>query len=98
MIRKKYHSILGDSKNFIPTRIISRDEDPIHNRKSTSYILPSKTELMVILDDRRDVWSFSPQCLYTKEYFHFFMRSEGGSEEVKLEAVKWESGGGSLIS
>ena len=63
-------------------------------------IVPKKTEPFLILDDRRDVWDHSPHCVYTKEYFYFFMMSEGNtdSSQVKIEAIKWESGGGSLIS
>ena len=79
-IRKKYSHLLENTKHFTNTRILSRDDDPILHKKSMNNIVPKKTEPFLILDDRRDVWDHSPHCVYTKEYFYFFMMSEGNTD------------------
>lgn len=54
-IRKKYHEILEETKNFMSFRILSRDEDPDISKKKLTYILPTLKDFLLILDDRRDV-------------------------------------------
>jgi hypothetical protein len=81
---------LSETNNFKSYRLISRDEDPLHH-KTMQYVLPNRTDIMVILDDRRDVWNHSPNCIVTKPYFYFYRSSHN-----RLEAFQWENGGGAL--
>jgi TFIIF-interacting CTD phosphatase-like protein len=82
---------LEETNHFKSYRLISRDEDPLHHIKRMQYVMPNRTDTMVILDDRRDVWDHSPHCVVTKPYFYFFRSSQN-----KLEAFQWENGGGTL--
>lgn len=95
-VKKKYGDILEGTKNFMPHRIVSRDEDPNLSKKSLDFIIPKNRDFMLILDDRRDVWNHSPLCVFTRPFLYFYnvARTEDGS--TRLEPVEWEKGGGSL--
>ena len=54
-IRERFKNILEGTKNFLSSRIISRDEDPELAKKNLTFILPTLKDFLVILDDRRDV-------------------------------------------
>ena len=60
-LRKKYEHILGSSKNFTRSWLISRDEDP-NMKKSLNFVLPNLRDFILILDDRRDVTLLSLRC------------------------------------
>ncbi|CEP19902.1 hypothetical protein [Parasitella parasitica] len=53
-------------------RILSRDESGSVTQKRLQRLFPCDTSMVVVLDDRSDVWSFSPNLIRIKPY-EFFM-------------------------
>jgi RNA polymerase II subunit A-like phosphatase len=52
-------------------RILSRDDSGSMTQKRLERLFPSNTSKVVILDDRADVWSFSPNLIQIKPYEYF---------------------------
>ncbi|KAG1455529.1 hypothetical protein G6F56_007044 [Rhizopus delemar] len=52
-------------------RILSRDESGCLTQKSLKRIFPCDTSMVVVLDDRADVWSNSPNLVRIKPYEYF---------------------------
>ncbi|WFD27411.1 protein-serine/threonine phosphatase [Malassezia nana] len=53
-------------------RILSRDENGSDMQKSLARLFPISTDMVVIIDDRADVWSWSPNLIKV-EPFEFFV-------------------------
>ncbi|KAG8529196.1 uncharacterized protein KY384_005831 [Bacidia gigantensis] len=58
------HRIFGD-------RILSRNESGSMNVKSLQRLFPVDTKMVVIIDDRADVWKWSPNLIKVKAYDFF---------------------------
>ncbi|KAI9357156.1 HAD-like domain-containing protein [Pilaira anomala] len=52
-------------------RILSRDESGSVTQKKLQRLFPCDTSMVVVLDDRSDVWSFSPNLIRIKPYEFF---------------------------
>ncbi|KAG2226933.1 hypothetical protein INT45_010212 [Circinella minor] len=52
-------------------RILSRDESGSVTQKKIQRLFPCDTSMVVVLDDRSDVWSFSPNLIKIKPYEFF---------------------------
>ncbi|KAF7720872.1 Carboxy-terminal domain (CTD) phosphatase [Apophysomyces ossiformis] len=52
-------------------RILSRDESGSMTQKKLQRLFPCDTSMVVVLDDRSDVWSFSPNLIKIKPYEFF---------------------------
>ncbi|XP_054277966.1 RNA polymerase II subunit A C-terminal domain phosphatase-like [Macrosteles quadrilineatus] len=66
------HFLDPDGK-FFSHRILSRDEcfNPNSKKANLKALFPCGDELVCIIDDREDVWNFSPNLIHVKPY-HFF--------------------------
>ncbi|CBY24671.1 unnamed protein product [Oikopleura dioica] len=64
---------LDSNKSFFSHRILSRDEcvDPFHKSGNLEHLFPCGDSMCAIIDDRGDVWRYSPNCILVKKY-HFF--------------------------
>lgn len=65
--------ILDKEARLFSNRILSRDECLHYNSKHANLkaLFPCGDELVCIIDDREDVWDFSPNVIPVKPY-HFF--------------------------
>ncbi|KAJ2550355.1 CTD phosphatase Fcp1 [Coemansia sp. RSA 1933] len=52
-------------------RILSRDENGSKDRKSLRRLFPVDTSMVVIIDDRADVWDWSPNLIRVHQYEFF---------------------------
>lgn len=52
-------------------RILSRDENGSMTKKRLERLFPSDTSKVVVLDDRGDVWDYSPNLIQIKPYEYF---------------------------
>ncbi|CCU99279.1 unnamed protein product [Malassezia sympodialis ATCC 42132] len=52
-------------------RILSRDENGSDMQKSLARLFPISTDMVVIIDDRADVWSWSPNLIKVEPYEFF---------------------------
>ncbi|GAA96229.1 uncharacterized protein L969DRAFT_44452 [Mixia osmundae IAM 14324] len=64
--------IIDPDGTYFSTRILSRDESGSLTRKSLERLFPCDTSMAVIIDDRSDVWHWSPN-LVKVEPFEFFV-------------------------
>lgn len=66
-------SLLDPKKNLFHHRILSRDEclDPHSKTGNLKALFPCGDSLVAIIDDREDVWNFSPNVICVKAYLYF---------------------------
>mgnify|MGYP001762196287 FL=1 len=64
-------SILDPSGHLFGSRILSRDENENMVQKSLSRLFPTNTSMAVIIDDRADVWNWSPNLIKVQPYEFF---------------------------
>ncbi|KAF8518264.1 hypothetical protein BU17DRAFT_48885 [Hysterangium stoloniferum] len=57
--------------NFFRDRILSRDESGSLTQKSLQRLFPCDTSMVVIIDDRADVWEWSPNLIKVRPYDFF---------------------------
>ncbi|GJJ09456.1 hypothetical protein Clacol_003679 [Clathrus columnatus] len=57
--------------SFFGDRILSRDESGSLTQKSLQRLFPCDTSMVVIIDDRADVWEWSPNLLKVRAYDFF---------------------------
>lgn len=62
---------IDPSGSFFKERILSRDESGSVTQKKLQRLFPCDTSMVVVLDDRSDVWSFSPNLIRIKPYEFF---------------------------
>ncbi|KAI9099929.1 hypothetical protein DFS34DRAFT_513724 [Phlyctochytrium arcticum] len=68
----KIAEILDPDNSLFKNRILSRDENLSRSFKSIQRLFPSDQSMVVVLDDRSDVWHWSPN-LYKILPFTFFV-------------------------
>lgn len=66
-------SILDPHQKFFSHRILSRDEclDPTSKTGNLKALFPCGDSMVCIIDDREDVWNFSPNVVSVKPYHYF---------------------------
>lgn len=64
--------LIDPSGRFFESRILSRDESGSMIAKNLTRIFPVDTKMVVIIDDRADVWKWSPNLLRVTA-FDFFV-------------------------
>ncbi|KAJ1939171.1 CTD phosphatase Fcp1, partial [Kickxella alabastrina] len=63
--------LIDPEQRYFNGRILSRDESGSMTKKTLKRLFPVDTSMVVILDDRGDVWEWSPNliCVYAYEFF-----------------------------
>ncbi|KAF9085216.1 Carboxy-terminal domain (CTD) phosphatase [Mortierella sp. GBA35] len=56
---------------FFSQRILSRDENLSMTQKSIERLFPCDTSMVVVIDDRADVWQYSPNLVKVHPYEYF---------------------------
>ncbi|KAG0299336.1 Carboxy-terminal domain (CTD) phosphatase, partial [Linnemannia gamsii] len=56
---------------FFSQRILSRDENLNMTQKSIERLFPCETSMVVVIDDRADVWQYSPNLVKVHPYEYF---------------------------
>lgn len=56
---------------FFSQRILSRDENLNMTQKSIERLFPCDTSMVVVIDDRADVWQYSPNLVKVQPYEYF---------------------------
>jgi RNA polymerase II subunit A-like phosphatase len=66
-------NIIDPGRKYFCRRILSRDEfiDPRSKSVSLESVFPEGTEMVVIIDDREDVWRKCPNLVHVKPYLFF---------------------------
>ncbi|KAG1653222.1 RNA polymerase II subunit A C-terminal domain phosphatase [Nymphon striatum] len=72
----KIASILDSDGKYFAHRILSRDEcfNPASKTANLKALFPCGDSMVCIIDDREDVWNFSPNLIPVKPY-HFFQHT-----------------------
>ena len=65
--------LLDPTEKLFSHRILSRDEclDPHSKTGNLKALFPTGDSLVAIIDDREDVWNFSPNVVSVKPYLYF---------------------------
>ncbi|XP_015782748.1 RNA polymerase II subunit A C-terminal domain phosphatase [Tetranychus urticae] len=73
MYAHKIAELIDPNQKFFSHRILSRDEcfDPTSKTGNLKALFPCGDSLVCIIDDRQDVWNFSPNLIAVKPYFYF---------------------------
>lgn len=69
---KRIADIIDPERKIFGERILSRDESGSMNAKNLERLFPVDTRMVVIIDDRGDVWKWSPNLLRVTQ-FDFFV-------------------------
>ncbi|KAH8426959.1 protein-serine/threonine phosphatase [Aspergillus melleus] len=64
-------SIIDPDRNLFGDRILSRDESGSLTAKNLHRLFPVDTKMVVIIDDRGDVWRWSPNLIKVSPYDFF---------------------------
>ena len=58
-------------------RVLSRNElvSPVHKTPNLKSLFPNGEELLVIIDDRADVWQFSDALIRVRRWFRDFLKN-----------------------
>ncbi|KAL2865763.1 protein-serine/threonine phosphatase [Aspergillus lucknowensis] len=64
-------SIIDPDRKFFGDRILSRDESGSLTAKNLHRLFPVDTKMVVIIDDRGDVWRWSPNLIKVSPYDFF---------------------------
>ncbi|KAH9822053.1 catalytic domain of ctd-like phosphatases [Teratosphaeria destructans] len=64
-------NIIDPGRKMFGSRILSRDENGSLHSKSLKRIFPMDTKMVVIIDDRGDIWSWSPNLVKVSAYDFF---------------------------
>lgn len=68
---KEISNIVDPDHKLFADRILSRDENGSMNSKNLKRLFPVDTKMVVIIDDRGDVWSWSPNLVKVSAYDFF---------------------------
>ncbi|KAL5035551.1 CTD phosphatase Fcp1 [Batrachochytrium dendrobatidis] len=68
---KAVSKILDPDKRYFKDRILSRDDSGSFSVKSLQRLFPCDQSMVVVVDDRADVWHWSPNLLRIKAYDFF---------------------------
>jgi RNA polymerase II subunit A C-terminal domain phosphatase len=63
--------IIDPERRFFGERVLSRDESGSMTAKNLKRLFPVDTKMVVIIDDRGDVWQWSPNLVKVKPYDFF---------------------------
>lgn len=69
---RKIAAVIDPDGHFFGNRILSRDENGSNTQKSVQRLFPVETNMVVIIDDRGDVWQWSPNLIKVNP-FEFFV-------------------------
>ncbi|CCG81291.1 putative RNA Polymerase II CTD phosphatase Fcp1 [Taphrina deformans PYCC 5710] len=69
---RKVASVIDPDGSIFGSRILSRDENGSNTQKSVQRLFPVETNMVVIMDDRGDVWQWSPNLIKVNP-FEFFV-------------------------
>ncbi|KAJ1339971.1 hypothetical protein BSLG_005406 [Batrachochytrium salamandrivorans] len=89
--------ILDPDKRFFKDRILSRDDSGSFSVKSLQRLFPCDQSMVVVVDDRADVWHWSPNLLCIKAY-DFFVGIGDINEPVYAAAAEMHEVGKSRSS
>ncbi|KAI9505277.1 hypothetical protein BX070DRAFT_189002, partial [Coemansia spiralis] len=64
-------SVIDPQSRLFSGRVISRDESGSLEKKNLRRLFPVDTSMVVILDDRADVWDWSPNLIRVHQYQFF---------------------------
>ena len=67
--------ILDPDKSFFKERILSRDESGSFSSKSIQRLFPCDQSMVVVVDDRGDIWDWSPNLIHVHPCSFFFWSS-----------------------
>ncbi|TKA27043.1 hypothetical protein B0A50_05234 [Salinomyces thailandicus] len=68
---KEISNIVDPDHKLFADRILSRDENGSMSSKNLKRLFPVDTKMVVIIDDRGDVWSWSPNLVKVPAYDFF---------------------------
>ena len=68
----KIASIIDPDGQYFGSRILSRDENGSNTQKTIQRLFPIETNMVVIMDDRGDVWQWVPNLIKVNP-FEFFV-------------------------
>lgn len=68
----KIASVIDPDGRYFGSRILSRDENGSNTQKTIQRLFPVETNMVVIIDDRGDVWQWSPNLIKVNP-FEFFV-------------------------
>ncbi|KAG5518074.1 hypothetical protein PMAC_003260 [Pneumocystis sp. 'macacae'] len=63
--------LIDKDRKYFGDRILSRDESGSTTRKNIQRLFPVDTSMVVIIDDRADVWQWSPNLIKVTPYEFF---------------------------
>src|ERR1700677_3701645 len=95
IVRTSGHRIRSDKKLF-GDRIISRDENGSMTAKSLARLFPVDTKMVVIIDDRADVWpqnQIGQEALWRSDNQPRRKRKHDGEESRTTFSCRHEDGG-----
>lgn len=69
---KQIAAVIDPDGKLFGSRILSRDENGSNTQKSVQRLFPVETNMVVIIDDRGDVWQWSPNLIKVNP-FEFFV-------------------------
>ncbi|KAK4548741.1 hypothetical protein LTR36_008514 [Oleoguttula mirabilis] len=99
---KEIANIVDPDHKLFADRILSRDENGSMNSKNLKRLFPVDTKMVVIIDDRGDVWSWSPNLVKVYAYDFFvgigdinsaFLPKQQALEARPKQSAKKEKGG-----
>ena len=83
-------AIIDPDQKLFSHRILSRDEclDPSSKTGNLSALFPCGDSMVCIIDDREDVWNFSPNVVSVKPYLYFKNTGDINSPYKQLQEEK----------
>ncbi|PVU86633.1 hypothetical protein BB561_006627 [Smittium simulii] len=63
--------LIDPTNHYFKERILSRDESGSMTHKSIRRLFPCDDSMVIVLDDRADVWNWSPNLIKVKKYAFF---------------------------
>ncbi|KAG0214111.1 Carboxy-terminal domain (CTD) phosphatase [Mortierella sp. GBA30] len=64
-------NVIDPDSKFFSQRILSRDENSSMTQKSIERLFPCDNSMVVVIDDRADVWQYSPNLVKVHPYEYF---------------------------
>lgn len=68
---KAVAAVIDPEKELFRDRILTRDENGSLTKKRLDRLFPADQSKVVVLDDRADVWDYSPNLIQIKPYEYF---------------------------
>ncbi|KAK3809543.1 MAG: hypothetical protein J3Q66DRAFT_72126 [Benniella sp.] len=64
-------NVIDPDGKYFSQRILSRDENSSMTQKTIERLFPCDTSMVVVIDDRADVWQYSPNLVKVHPYEYF---------------------------